>query len=366
MPVDFTSSAISILSGENKSVSAKLMRVATRIAEPFYAGTMRIRNSFYDRGIFASHHLGFPTISVGNITTGGTGKTPVVQWLANELRNKVKNPAILLRGYRSDSGGKSDEQMLLEAGLNDNGARTIPVIANPDRIAGAKSAVKQSPAIDTFILDDGFQHRRAARDFDLVLINATQPFGFNHVLPRGLLREPKDGLRRANAYIITHTSQVSADSLRQIEFTLKTQNPRAPIYHCDHVHTELWNPITGTRSPMSAIKEQKYFVITGIGDPPTFIRQLTIHEGIEVGRQVFADHHQYTTEDLKNIFASAQAAGATRILTTRKDWVKIQSILNDSSEALTISVVELGIAFRGQDDQHLLEQVMDSIAHAKK
>src|ERR1700722_16404745 len=195
-----------ILSGSDGSLRGRVVRGLTAIAEPAYAAAMAGRNLAYSRGWFSSRRLPSATISVGNITTGGTGKTPVVRWLAGRLREAGKYPAVLLRGYRATTGGVSDEQQLLARGLTD----AIPVIANPDRFAGAEQALGHNGKIDAFVLDDGFQHRKVKRDFDLVLINATEPFGFGHVLPRGLLREPMAGLRRADALLITRSSQGEA------------------------------------------------------------------------------------------------------------------------------------------------------------
>src|SRR5205814_1694442 len=190
------------------------------------------RNSSYSRGILRSARAARPVISVGNITTGGTGKTPVVRWLASRLRDQGKHVAILLRGYKSAGAAGSDERELLDRLLNASTSdNPVIVHANPDRVAGAAETLQKHPDVDVFVLDDGFQHRRLQRDFDLVLIDATNPFGFGHVLPRGLLREPLGGLGRASALLITRCDQVAHEALGQVEQKLKWFAPAAPVLH---------------------------------------------------------------------------------------------------------------------------------------
>jgi tetraacyldisaccharide 4'-kinase len=340
-----------ILSGSDRSLRGRLVRGLTAIAEPIYAAAMAGRNLAYSQGWRASRRLPSPTVSVGNITTGGTGKTPVVRWLAGRLSEAGKNPAVLLRGYRTTAGGVSDEQQLLARGLPD----AIPVIANPNRFAGAEQALRQNGKIDTFVLDDGFQHRKVKRDFDLVLVNATEPFGFGHVLPRGLLREPMAGLRRADALLITRSSQVDSAALAKIESIIKKYNSAAPIYHADHVHTAIWMPGSGQRFPIAA--EERCFVFCGIADPRAFTAQFPNC----VGHQWFSDHHDYTADDLRGIVAQATAAGARRILTTEKDWVKIAAL----PSAGEIGVVEMEIRFAGDDEQRLLGQIREKLGWSK-
>jgi len=190
--------ALRVMSGQDHRPHAALLRLGLRLIEPFYATVTKVRNGFYRLGIFSTRKLPRPTIAIGNLTTGGTGKTPMVLWLAEQLIARRLRPAILLRGYRGDESG-SDEQRMLAAHLGERAS----VVANPDRFAGAMTAVSHLPQPEVFVLDDAFQHRRAARDFNLLLISATNPFGYGHVLPRGLLREPIGGLNRADAVVIT-------------------------------------------------------------------------------------------------------------------------------------------------------------------
>jgi len=354
MSSSFKQFGLRAISGEDKSLAAGISRCIAAVVEPFYAATMRIRNACYDRGLFASHDLDRPTISVGNITTGGTGKTPVVKWLADQLRQRGKHPAILLRGYGSTDSQSSDEAQLLKDGLK------IPVMANPSRILGAAEVLRQHPEVDVFILDDAFQHRRAKRDFNLVLISATQPFGFGHVLPRGLLREPLAGLVRADAFLITRCSLVPVDAVNAIDTFLRSSYFAKPIYHCDHLHSGLWIPATNQTLPMESLAGQKVFVTAGIGDPAAFARQIESVGAVIVGTRWFEDHHAFASSEIQFLIDAAKHAGADRIITTEKDWVKIKTA--DPANGL-IAVTKLEIHFREMDGQKLIDKIEEKIHH---
>jgi tetraacyldisaccharide 4'-kinase len=354
-------SILRILSGEDRSLVARLTRAATAVVEPFYAGMMSARNLGYTRGILTSTRLPHPTISVGNITTGGTGKTPVVRWLANRLREGGRRPAVLLRGYRSDASGHSDEQQLLERGLNWANVPVIPVIANPDRVAGASRAVSVCADVDTFVLDDGFQHRRVRRDFDLVLISATDPFGFKHVLPRGLLRESLVGLRRADAVLITRWSQADDATRRAIESEITRLDSQMPIFHADHLQAGIWAPAGDQREPIESLRDQRVFVVCGIASPAAFAGQIKSLGAQVIGERFFADHHSYSLGDLEAIRAQASAAGVKRIITTEKDWVKIAALKDLQRSQVPISVVEMNIGFVAGDEERLFERIWNVI-----
>ena len=195
---------LEVMSGQARGVGATLTRTLLAAAEPAYAGVMTARNRLFDRGAKRIHRLPRPVISIGNLTTGGTGKTPAVQWLVRALQERGHRPGILTRGYRKEAGAASDEEELLRESLG------VPVVANADRVRGAATLLERTPAVTTFVLDDGFQHRRVAREADVVLIDATNPFGYDHVLPRGLLREPVVGLARAHLVILTRVDQAGA------------------------------------------------------------------------------------------------------------------------------------------------------------
>jgi len=313
------------------------LRTAASIAEPFCGGAVSLRNWCYDRS--GGTKLDRPVVSVGNITTGGTGKTPAVRWLAEAMRERGLKPAILMRGYRADADGKSDEQMMLQRQLPE-----VPVRANPDRIQAARELLQSEREVDLFLLDDGFQHRQVARDFDLVLIDATYPFGFGHVLPRGLLRERLSGLRRASAFLITRIGQVGPADLSAIEQTLRRYNLVASIYRADH--------------RLEAMPEGKVFAFAGIGNPKGFEKQLA-SAGKLVGAKWFEDHHAYSAEDVEQVRRLAKEAGAECVVTTEKDWVKLEGLVG--SEGPAIVPVGVRIRFDGEDEPRLLEEILKAI-----
>jgi tetraacyldisaccharide 4'-kinase len=353
MPDSLKQFGLRIITGQDHSPFASVMRGMLAIAEPFYSIAMTIRNACYDHGILITHDLGRPTISVGNITTGGTGKTPVVQWLADELRRRGHRPAILLRGYASAVTGSSDEAQLLDQSLNAEQETAIPVQANPSRLQGAADVLRDHPQVTHFILDDGFQHRRAKRDFNLVLVSATQPFGFDHVLPRGLLREPLSGLGRADAFLITRCSLATVEALARIESFLAGHHPTTPIFHCDHVQSGLLMPSMGSTIPMESLAGQKVFVVAGIGDPTALERQIAMSGCQIVGTKWFPDHHAFTSVEVNSILEEAKLKGAALLLTTEKDWVKMKGYT--VSEAVpAIGVLKLQIEFRPGDARRLL------------
>jgi tetraacyldisaccharide 4'-kinase len=327
------------MDGSDRSPSAAMLRAAAGCAEPVYSTIMRLRNAMYDSGVLASRPLGRPTISIGNITTGGTGKTPVVRWLCKRLSESGQHPVVLIRGYKETVDGISDEQKLLV----DSG---ITVVANPDRLRSAADAMKDHPATTVFILDDGMQHRRARRDFDLVLVHAAEPFGFNRIFPRGLLREPLTGLARADGVLITHADKVDAAALSEIASVIHRYNNRAVIYQCDHV-------------VQADLAGKKYFAFCGIGSPASFFTNLKSLGGERVGTQAFEDHHDYVEADLAKLATNATSAGAELLVTTAKDWVKLERF----ADKLTFPIIraELSLRFRPGDEDQLLTAIRERL-----
>ncbi|HWB52570.1 MAG TPA: tetraacyldisaccharide 4'-kinase [Tepidisphaeraceae bacterium] len=350
MGTDFHHCFLSIISGQRRGLIAGTWRFVLRLGEIPYASLVQARNTLFAHGLFKSHRLARPVISVGNITTGGTGKTPVVRWLADQLRDM--HPAILMRGYKS-AGGMSDEARFLQEQLP-----SIPVIANPDRRRAAAIALAKHHDVGLFILDDGFQHRQVARDFDLVLIDATSPFGYQHVLPRGLLRESLTGLARADAFLITRANQAESAELQYIEKILKQHNLKAPIYHADHALTEFCR---GNETlTVESLQGKPLFLFCGIGNPASLRDQL-IGLGLTItGQHFFADHHSYTTADLDRLLAEMSESHASLLVTTEKDWTKIAP-LNHPAKDL-ICRAGLTISFHADDEQKLLERVRLSIS----
>ncbi|HEY2587470.1 MAG TPA: tetraacyldisaccharide 4'-kinase [Tepidisphaeraceae bacterium] len=356
MSPDAEQQFIRIISGQARGPGASLARGFLTIVEPFYAGAITIRNHLFDRQLKSIRHLPRPVISIGNITTGGTGKTPMVQWLAENLRREGRRVAILSRGYRAAPGSLGDELSMLDRALNDPGDPPVLLRANSDRYAAGEELLKEHPEVDVFVLDDGFQHRRLARDLDVVLINAAEPSGFGRVLPRGLLREPLAGLRRAGAVVLTHADQATPEQLTAIEAEIRRHNATAPLYRAIHAQAGLRSSRPEIEShPFNELSRHRFFAFCGIGNPAAFHRQLARFVDTYVGRRWFGDHHAYTAEDLANLSAEARKAGAEILITTEKDWVKVEPFA--TAIDLPIWRAEVRIQFSDEDEPRLLDQV---------
>jgi tetraacyldisaccharide 4'-kinase len=340
-----------VMSGEALGAGAAIMRAGMRAASPIYALAMRARNAKYDRGR-GVRRLPRPVVSVGNITTGGTGKTPVVRWLCETLRDAGERPAVLIRGYRATPEDFGDEETMLNSLMNQGGRPEVFVQAQPDRFAGGSELLAEHPEVSLFVMDDGFQHRRLARDFDLVLIDACRPFGFDRVLPAGLLREPLEGLRRADAILITRSDQ--GGDIDAIVQRVREHNPAAPVFRCAHKHVGLRSREDVLHQP-DALRCMKVFLFAGIGNPEGFARQFPKR----VGQHWFGDHWWYRTDDLSQLVREAEAAGADLMVTTEKDWVKIAPLYQEFT--FPVWRAELAIQFEGEDEAKLFEQIRERV-----
>ena len=326
-----------ILSGSDTRIGAKVLRLLLRFISWLYGLLVRCRNILYDRGTLASVTAAVPVISVGNITTGGTGKTPLVIWLCRYLEDKGLRCAILTRGYKTEQGQMSDEPALLAKACS-----KTTVIVDPDRAAGAKKAIQQYGA-GVLVLDDGFQHRRLNRDLDILTLDATCPFGYGHILPAGLLREPLSGVRRASLIVITRYDQVEPEAMRQLEDQVATLAPEVPVVKATHQHT---HAVTfGSKVlPLESLHGKRAFVFCGIGNPEAFFGHVEQNNIIVVGTQIFNDHHPYTLDDLKAILIAAKGCRAEMVLCTQKDWVKT-ALLNPDRSEIPLAYLAMELVF---------------------
>jgi tetraacyldisaccharide 4'-kinase len=294
---------------------ASALRAGLAAAEVPYAAAMWWRNRRYDRGL-GVQHVEVPVISIGNLTVGGTGKTPLVKWLARYLRGRDVRVSIVSRGYGAQLGGANDEALEIECDLPD-----VPHVQNPDRVAAARLAIDEL-ATQLILLDDGFQHRRLARDLDIVLLDATQPFGFGHLLPRGTLREGFNSLRRADIVCLTRSDLVAADRRLEIQSQLRRYTSRALWCEATHRPLRLTNA-SGHMLALSELNDRPVFAFSGIGNPLAFQRTMEATGAKVVGQQKFADHHAYCREDIDSLSSAAMAADAEWLVCTQKDLVKI-------------------------------------------
>jgi tetraacyldisaccharide 4'-kinase len=317
-------------------------RAALWPAELLYRGAVAARNALYDHRVLGTAAGALPAVSVGNVSVGGTGKTPVAAWVAATLRERGARPAIVLRGY----GG--DEAMVHER-LNPG----VPVVVDADRLAGMSRA--RALDADVAVLDDAFQHRRAPRVADIVLVAAERGLDRWRLLPAGPMREPRSSLRRASLIVVTRKSASFAQASDVLDGALAESRGPGAIVHL--APAELVAVDGGTTRPLAGLKGQRVLLITAIGQPDALVAQLRA-EGAIVEERRFPDHHHFSVAELQRV-ASAASAGVTA-LCTLKDAVKIggrwpgPGPLWYVSQHLTVE--------RGQD---ALDRVIDNVLAAR-
>ena len=339
-----------LVDGRATGLVATLGRTGLSAIEIPYESLIRLRNYGYDHSILTVKKASAPVISVGNLTLGGTGKTPLVAWLAHWFAQHNKKPAIISRGYKAKTGQLSDEAAELKILLP-----TVPHYANKQRIIVAREAVAKGS--DVLLLDDGFQHRQISRDLNLITIDATDPFGCNRIFPRGLLREPLWGLKRADALVLTRTDQVSIKTRNEIQeqcFQFVGSHDK-PWIETEHRPSNL-RLVDGTTQPLKTLQDKRILSLSAIGNPAAFHRTLTTLGHEPVATLTFPDHHTYTTDDIHRISEETESVGAEIIVTTLKDLVKLPlaSVRNRPLYAL-----EIGIQFQTglQDLEYLLNKI---------
>lgn len=295
----------------------------------FYSLAINFRNRRFDRGKGVIH-FDRPVISVGNLSVGGTGKTPIVQHLVKILRHAGRWPAVAMRGYRAPAsqGTQSDEAQTYLSHFPD-----LPLVAQPDRAAGLIQlfSTDAGERVDTIILDDGFQHRRIGREVDLVLIDATRSPFADALLPQGWLRESPDSLRRASAIILTHAEAVPPAHLALLEAQVRQHAPHALLASCQHA----WSGFTlhqGNHTPgepktLGWLSLQRVFAACAIGNPDAFFAQARHHCPIGlVGTHAYRDHHPFTPAQADTLALAVKASAADVLLVTAKDWAKLRTL----------------------------------------
>jgi tetraacyldisaccharide 4'-kinase len=306
-----------LVSGQARGVGPALARSGLWGAGLLYGGAVRLRNALYDRGWLQVSRVEVPVISVGNLTVGGTGKTPCVEYVARFYRGLDLRVAILSRGYGAQAG-PNDEALVLERNLAD-----VPHLQGANRAALAATAVEELES-EVLVLDDGFQHRPLARDLDLVLVDATNPWGHGHLLPRGLLREPRIGLRRADMIVLTRCDQVGTLERGRLREELARLAEHAEVAETEHRPLE-WLNADGCTAPLTMTAHRPVAAFCGIGNPDAFRRTLELLGSTPADFRVYPDHHAYTRADVDELrtWAGRQPPEAV-VVTTQKDLVKLR------------------------------------------
>jgi tetraacyldisaccharide 4'-kinase len=296
-----------------------------------YGWVVRSRSLFYSVKLLKTKILPCPVISVGNITVGGTGKTPLVMTLAKGLMDRGISVAILSRGYKGTktsepvvSDGKSlflsPEESGDEPFLMAQVCKGVPVLIGKDRFANGRIAFRKF-GMKGLLLDDGFQHLPLHRDLDILLIDSTIGFGDQHLLPRGILREPLSHLRRAHLILLTKVED--PETCRPLEKKIHEIHPRAQVFHSHYQPTSLIGP-KGEQEALTSLKGRKILALSGIANPDYFSSLLRKWGTEIVSEAIFPDHHFYVSKDLS--FIKEKSKGADWIVTTEKDMLKLRGL----------------------------------------
>jgi tetraacyldisaccharide 4'-kinase len=350
-----------------------------------YKGAVKLRLLLYRERFIHDHHLGVPVISVGNITVGGTGKTPVVELLAKSLRDKGRRVAILSRGYKSkrqrkaplswriaaklglarkpkclparvvsdgvnvllDSHSAGDEPFMLA-----HNCPGVPVVVDRNRVKAGAQAIRKFGA-DVLILDDGLQYLKLKHRYDIVLVDKTAPFGTGYMLPRGTLREPPKSLRRASYIFLTKSDGDSEEVIAQI----RRYNPFADIIECRHRPVHFQNIHTGERLPLDAFRGKYVGALSGIAVPESFENGCR-----KLGAKVhwtarFTDHHRFQEKEITQFIDRCIKADAHAILTTEKDYVRFPKL-----EPTEVPIYFLRVEIEITRGKEIFERLVELIA----
>ena len=329
--------ALRAMSGEDATLRGGCLRAALGNAA---------RSLAFAAGVKRTYSLGRPTVSVGNLTTGGTGKTPMVGYVVWKLLEQGHRPCILLRGYRGGDEATEHEQAWGEK---------VRVEPNPNRVAAAELALKDDPSITCFVLDDGFQHRRAQRDLDLVLIDSTNPWGYGSMLPRGLMREPRSAIRRADAVIVTRSDQVPTEALAKLDGEIEALSGKPPVSHAAHAWVGLVDREDGVHE-LTLLQGKPVMGVVGIGNPSAFEATLAQHAGDVLHCEALPDHYHYTRKQLLRLLDLGVTAGAEAVVTTEKDWVKWSVLLE--GESVGVPIYRAALSMRFLDGQEALAAML--------
>ena len=330
-----------------RDAGARAARAALAPLGWLYAGLATARGALYERGALATHGLALPAVSVGNLTVGGTGKTPVAAEIVRRLAAAGARPAVVLRGYGAD-------EPLVHARLNPG----IVVVADPDRVAAVREAAARGA--DIAVLDDAFQHRRAHRDADIVLVSADRwvrdP---RHTLPAGPWREPLGGLRRAALAVITRKA-ADDDAVEAAVRGCASAAPAVPIAVAHLAPGALQRLDDAAETPLEALRGQRVLAIAAIGDPSAFHAQLA-RAGAFVIPRTFADHHAFTADEARSLADAARAADLA--VCTLKDAVKLDPLWPRVDRGLWYVSQSVHVE-RGEDAlQHVVAHVLGTRTH---
>jgi len=336
-----------ILAEEEQALGIRILRMVATVVAWSYDKLIIFRNFLFDLRILKVHKLSCPVISVGNLAVGGTGKTPMVIWLARFLSEEGWRVGVVSRGYKGEETEKvlvvSDGRNIL-AGSDISGdepqllARRlpgIPVLCSTKRALAAEAAVEQFRC-EVVILDDGFQHRFVARNLDIVMFDSRYPFGDGSLFPRGILREQTTALTRAQVLVLSRFD--GSEQAEQSHKNLVGQWPDKTVVTAAHRATHLFKATTQKELPLSSVENKRLAAFAGIGRPDDFFRTVRDLGADLVHTTALPDHHPLTIELLASLVEEASEQKPELWLTTEKDWVRLPSDLPDSMELMILAV----------------------------
>jgi len=347
-----------VVTGERRGLIPFVLRIFLLACSLLYGAIVFVMTSVSLSGLLPRRKLSRPVISVGNITTGGVGKTPLVIMIAQYLLSEKCHPAILIRGYMPSWQKKgqtpliSDEAEMLKGFLPG-----VAVGVGRDRVKSAGMILEQQP-VDLFILDDGFQQWRLVRDLDIVAIDSTQPFGNSYLLPRGFLREHKWALSRAHIFVLTKSDGVGS-RVREIRNILSDINPTALLVVTVHLPVSLTRIVDQEIVLLPVLKDRRIVITSSIGDPKSFLTTLRKLGADIQQKHVFMDHHDYSQDEIENIAQQARQEGLNCLVTTSKDAVKLKPFLQIF--APDIEVLALNIRMEIVEGQNEFFHRIDSL-----
>ncbi|MGM0549312.1 MAG: tetraacyldisaccharide 4'-kinase [Bacillota bacterium] len=362
-----------IIEGSKKGKIAALIRFVLLLLSVIYAQLAKFRSFLYQKNILKKKEAQVPVISIGNITTGGTGKTPFADFLATELKADYKI-AIISRGY--GAAKEVEEPFLIKdsknlyAGAAQAGdelfmlarkSENLIFIRSANRYQGTKLAVAQGA--DLVLLDDGFQHYQLKRKLDIVIIDAENPFSNKKVLPAGLLREPFTALKRADLFLLNRSENVDFSRVNELKNSLNKFNPQNKgVFRAETQLESCVSVASQTEEKIDFLKEKKVFAFSGIGSPEAFQKSIETAGAKLVSYKIFKDHYNYQKEDLLTLLDQYSASQADLILTTEKDAVKLFDFAEIIGE---LPFYYLPISLKIEAKKELLEIVKTKIKNGE-
>lgn len=350
--------------GRNEGFFLRMLLFPLHFLSLIYRVAVKIRSFFYASGLFKARRLDCKVVSIGNITTGGTGKTPTVAFIASHLQERGLRLAILSRGYRRAGKGigivSDGEKIFLgpeEAGdepyMLARRLKNIPVFVGADRYKLGRHAQENFP-LDLVILDDGYQHISLKRDLDILLVDGEKGFGNGFLIPRGPLREPLSGIKRAGIVLI---NKASAENAEVADIVMKI-DPAPLLFKSNYRAERLVSVCSREQIDLKKLSGARVMALSAIADPASFLSLISSLGGTIASEISFPDHYGYTSQDLKEVMEKARTAGAGFIVTTEKDAVKLEQL--EPRMDTPIYYLEIDLDMRG-DEQRFIDAVLTKI-----